>query len=132
MVAFMSRYITLPAGNQARVAQLAVKLEEYRERLLFAHERLKGSIGYMAPEVLVEEYSQHPYRVFILERLLRDGKIDIWAVAKEMKKWMPKELDTDYFFPYFRRSCGVIEEYAKNGGQNLRGGTGLPKVPVMN
>lgn len=98
--------ITLP-NNTGRVAQLKAKLEEYKNRI----------DPYQAPQLQMAKV----YSAEILERLLKEGEVKTFDLARELqKKYDCFEVDA------FNNACEVIRTYASEGGLGLTGGTGLP------
>ncbi len=95
--------IMLPE-DETRRRQLLKKLSEYRERL-----------------------RQHPFdhpgrqmdvicKKTVLERLFRFSQVDTWTLSCEMAKTYENSFDISAF----NNACGVIEDYCKTGGQNVR------------
>ncbi len=104
----MRRVIILP-DDEKRKQQLQAKLAEYRER-----KKRRGSL-----------FSAHAfYKLVVLERLLRDGKVVVGKMFKEMGESHKEDFDGFDFWD----ACEVIDDYCKTGGQNVSGGTGLPMV----
>lgn len=98
--------IVLPK-NEARRVQLQRKLEEYKKRENPLH----------APELQMDTIC----KVAILERLLRDGRVNTWNLAQELFA----TYGSGFRLGAFNSGCGVIEDYCKTGGKNVSCGTGL-------
>ena len=101
-----SPVIVLPE-DEARKQQLRDKLEEYKDRL---H-------PYRAPELQMSTIC----KIAVVKRLLKDGRVVTWDLSRELATTYGSGFDVNDF----SNACGVIEDYCKTGGQNLRGGTGL-------
>ena len=101
-----SPVIELP-DDETHKQQLRDKLEEYRGRLR----------PYRAPELQMSTIC----KIAVVERLLKDGRVVTWDLSRELATTYGSGFDGNDF----RSACGVIEDYCKTGGQNLRGGTGL-------
>lgn len=101
-----SPVIVLPE-DETKKEQLRQKLEEYRTRL--------EPLG--APEMQMDTIC----KIAVLERLLRDSQVNTWDLSREMSKTYGHSLDHHAF----NVACGVVADYVKTGGENLRGGTGL-------
>jgi hypothetical protein len=119
----VSPVITLRADPELR-AKLERKLEEYRQRYAEKVAELGEDTGFRAPEIRCCHLGQAPYRVFILERLLRDGRIETWSLSREIAEVLKKDKN-EFDSEYFDKSCAVIKAYAENGGAGLVEGTGL-------
>lgn len=119
-----SPVIELPADNPERRAQLERKLEEYKERVKNYLDGLGDSANFMAPEAIHESLGSMPYRIYILERLLQDGKIETWSLSKEMAARFDGQCKSFYTYQ-FDKACSVIKDYVETGGQKLFNGTGL-------
>ncbi|MBI1975038.1 MAG: hypothetical protein HYS57_01605, partial [Parcubacteria group bacterium] len=103
-----SPVIVLP-DDETRKQQLRDKLTQYKGRV---H-------PYRAPELQMN--MDTICKIAVLERLLCDGQVSTWDLSREMAKTYGSGFDVNAF----NNACGVIEDYCKTGGQNLRGGTGL-------
>jgi hypothetical protein len=89
-------------------AQLTAKLAEYRGRLN------------QDPEMRLDAM----HKIYVLERLLADGRINPSDLSTQMAKNFGSEFDPELFDTAY----GVIKDYCKTGGVNLSGGTGFPQV----
>lgn len=105
---------------EERKGQLEAKLSEYRGRL---DERPT-----MHPELQLIRHSDAMYKITVLERLLKDGRISTWELSREMAKKLGSEFDARLF----NRACAVISDYNQTGGANLSSGTGLPPAKNSN
>jgi hypothetical protein len=63
-------------------------------------------------------------RIEIIERLLRDGQVDTWALARELQQSLP-----NYRADWYEHACRIIDNYITADGAGLHGGTGLPPAP---
>lgn len=102
--------ITLPYDENL-IIRLELKLQEYKKRYEI----------HRAPELQMDTI----FKIVILEKLLLEWEVRTWDIAREWVKNNPSLCDGDAF----NNACGVIRGYAENGGENLVGGTGLPKLP---
>lgn len=112
--------ITLNEVTPERYQKLAQKLEEYKKRLMDN----PACDGYKAPELFLEENNILRYRITILERLLRNGKVDSWSLSREMAQELQKKGEV-FDSRRFDSACRIIDDYVKTGGKHLVGGTGL-------
>lgn len=111
--------IILP-GDAVIVRALQDKLEEYKQRLISRRQK----DFYKAPEL----FTDTNYKIAILEKLLLDGEVDTYAISKKLMQ-IYGFVDASTF----ENACRVIEEYAKDGGRSVRGGTGLKiKETIVN
>lgn len=111
--------IILPK-DEALVRALQDKLEEYKKRLISRQQK----DFYKAPEL----FTDTNYKIAILENLLLDGEVDTYAISKKLMQ-IYGFVDAQTF----ENACRVIEEYAKDGGRSVRGGTGLKiKETIIN
>jgi len=101
--------IELPE-DETRKRQLEEKLQEYYSRIHL----------YIAPESQMDAIC----KAAVLERLLRNGSVDIAALRQELEK----KFGTGFQLLSFINACLVIQDYCLTGGKNTRGGTGLPKI----
>ncbi|TSA43748.1 hypothetical protein D4R49_02360 [bacterium] len=107
--------IILP-DDLERTNRLRSKLEEYKERL-------KG-MRHLAPEELTDTV----YKIDVLEPLLDKREIDVSNLEEEFRSKYGDSFDS----PAFINAVAVIDDYSKNEGRNVKGGTGLKKVaPVV-
>ena len=105
----VDQVIILPSDENL-VARLRRKLVEYHGRLEIDESGQPRSLGSV-------------YKAFVLERLLRDGRIDsIDELSAEVEK-----LFGDIDRRRFRNACRVIEDYAVTGGLLVFGGC-LPSL----
>lgn len=102
-------WIVLPT-DETRKQQLRDKLVEYKKRM----------VPYRAPEMQMNTIC----RTTVLEQLLCDSRVNTWELSQKMAETYGSGFDVNAF----NEACGVIEDYCKTGGRNLRGGTGL-RVP---
>ncbi|OGZ20805.1 MAG: hypothetical protein A2654_00235 [Candidatus Nealsonbacteria bacterium RIFCSPHIGHO2_01_FULL_43_31] len=93
--------------DATRKKQLENKLKEYKGRM----------DPYRAPEMQMGTIC----KIAVLERLLRDGQVNVWDLSVEMAKTYGSGFGTREF----NVACAVMEDYCKTGGKNLSGGTGL-------
>ncbi len=124
--------IELPANQPVLRRQLELKLEEYRERLAREKVDMESSTSepYRAPEVEGSaEFYVFKYRIEILERLLRDGRVDTRELAEKLTA---DERARGFMFHTlaYGNACRVIDGYVR--GLPHHGGTGLPKIPNLN
>ena len=98
--------ILLP-NDETRKQQLRDKLVEYKKRM---H-------PYAAPELQMDTIC----KIAVLERLLRDGQVNILDLSWEMTETYKLGFDINAF----NKACGAIEDYCNTGGVHTRGGTGL-------
>lgn len=121
----VSPVITLPSDPELR-AKLERKLLEYKQRYadIVAEHGGEENLKYKSPELMSLDFGQAPYRVFILERLLRDGVVETWSLSRELAGVLQK-VGNEFVNEYFDRSCTVIRSYAEKGGAGLIDGTGL-------
>ena len=93
------------------VARLRTKKEEYQKRL----ER-KDSAQPNSPKIIRLDF----YKLFLVDKLLTQGKVDFdEAEAELLKKF-------HYFDPTnFRDAYLVIKDYTESGGNKVIGGTGF-------
>ena len=103
--------INLPE-DQNIVKALQNKLVEYKERLVT---QMKQE-PYKAPEL----FADTNYKIAVLEKLLVEGKVNTYELSRQLKE---KYGGVDV--ASFDNACAVIEDYAKTGGKEVRGGTGL-------
>lgn len=104
-----SPIIVLPDSKE-RQEQLKAKLKEYQGRIdPYRHPALQ--MGAICKKT-------------VLERLLKDGKINTWELSEEMSKTYGLDFDAESF----DNACAVIKDYCKTGGAHTKGGTGLVKA----
>jgi len=94
------------------VKALQGKLAEYKERL---GAQMKKDL-YKAPEL----FTDTNYKIAVLEKLLTDGEVDTHELSRELN-----EQYGGFSVEDFDNACAVIEDYAKTGGKEVTGGTGL-------
>lgn len=99
--------IVLPKENQKRCKQLEIKLGEYWNRLT------KG-----------ENSSLNLYKICILTRLISSEQVNI----DELRVELVTKYENSFDYNEFMTACEVINGYCINGGKDLFGGSGLPKV----
>ena len=102
--------LALPTDNPERVAQLRLKLEEYRSR----HE------AYQAPELQIKTIM----KTVVLDRLLQEGRVQRTPLAGELAE----RFGSAFSQAAFANAWAVIGDYCATGGTQNRGGTGLPPV----
>lgn len=102
--------ITLPT-DETRQWQLCEKLAEYKKR---RH-------PYRAPESQMDVIC----KIAVLERLC-EGKVNTCELSRDMVKNYGSGFNADDF----NNACMVIQDYRETGGQNVRGGSGLPTPPM--
>lgn len=108
--------IELPTNPSLR-QRLEIKLNEYRARLI---DQQKAATAYDAPEVILTNTADTRYKIAVLEKLLADGKVDTFALSRELSA-----RDSVFTVDAFDNACRVIEDYCKTGGKHSVGGTGL-------
>jgi hypothetical protein len=105
--------ITLP---EDRRKQLQAKLKEYRARMQ------EGDAKFKHPDLLLLMGSDAATKATILERLLRDGKVDTRQLMGELRDRLG-----DMYNPLtLINPILVIQDYCRTGGTHAVGGTGLP------
>lgn len=92
-----------------RQKQLRAKLEEYGKRL--AENPQPDALNFHLR-----------CKAIILQRLIRDGSVDIAALPLELSH------DEGFNVSHLKDAWGVIEDYCTTGGVNVHSGTGLPSV----
>lgn len=97
----------------AVVRALQNKLTEYKERL---EKQIKDN-PYKAPEV----FADTKYKITILEELLTKGEVDGEKLFKKITNTSKEVFNFDAYHEAYK----VIEDYAKTGGKEIAGGTGL-------
>jgi len=93
--------------DETRKKQLQNKLKEYKGRM----------DPHRAPELQMGTIC----KIAVLERLLRDRRVNTWDFSKEMVDIY----GSGFRMREFNVACAVMEDYCKTGGANLSGGTGL-------
>ena len=101
--------IVLPSDLKRR-EQLERKLLEYKGRL----------DPYKAPELQMNTIC----KIVVLERLLKEGKIN----TEHLQEEMVKTYGSGFSEGAFLNACNVIEDYCLTGGTNTQGGTGLSAI----
>ncbi|MBT9144063.1 MAG: hypothetical protein DDT29_02477 [Dehalococcoidia bacterium] len=95
-----------------KVKSLQEKLAEYKERL--------GTQMKKDPHKVPELFTDTNYKIAVLEKLLTDGEVNTHELSRELnEKYGGFNVDD------FNNACAVIEDYAKTGGKEVTGGTGL-------
>ncbi len=95
-----------------KVKSLQEKLAEYKERL--------GTQMKKDPHKVPELFTDTNYKIAVLEKLLTDGEVNTYELSRELnEKYGGFNVDD------FNNACAVIEDYAKTGGKEVTGGTGL-------
>ena len=102
----METRIVLPA-DETRIRQLHDKLVEYRGRI-----DPKRPYG---PQVGAY------YKRAVLSQLLSRGEVDIQQLRRDMVGVHGSAFDEGAF----KNACGVIDDYCRTGGANVRSGTSL-------
>jgi len=97
------------SGDKVRKEQLEEKLKEYKKRL----ER---------PDLNEKSKKDYSFRIFILNKLLELGKVDLSETMDEL------EGEVGFDREIFMKSWNIIEAYNNRDGEGLRGGTGLPDI----
>ncbi|MDA1060173.1 MAG: hypothetical protein O3B47_00055 [bacterium] len=87
------------------------KMNEYKTRLATKYAERPSN----DPSVIEVQL-----RILILEKLFQQGRIYTWDLSRELEHTFK-----NYSPELFERACKVIEQYIKNGGKDLHGGTGL-------
>lgn len=95
------------------VKSLQGKLAEYEERL---QKQVKEN-----PQKPPELFADTKYKIAILQELLLKGEVD----GEKLFKKITSESNEAFDFGAFDNAYAVIEDYAKTGGKNTNGGTGL-------
>jgi len=117
--------LTLPRGigeiENPIVSRLEQKALEYMKRL--RNERF--DMAFQAPEQRKNPVfdASNRYKADILTHLLTDGELDTQKLYDELES-RGLFLNADYSAAYVN-AVGVIEDYIKTGGENVRGGTGF-------
>ncbi len=101
-----SPVLTLPE-DPTRVRQLQAKLEEYKGRMTPSR----------APETRMDTIC----KIAVLKRLLAQGKVTTWDLARELAANYGSGYDPNAF----NNACAVIQDYCETGGASAVGGTGL-------
>lgn len=101
------------------VRSLQNKLAEYRERL---QRKITEN-----PNKPPEAFADTTYKIKILEELLLNGEVN----GEKLFKKITTDSNEAFDFEAFGNAYGVIEDYAKTGGKNTTGGTGL-KIENLN
>ncbi len=102
--------VTLDLNDDALVARLKAKVEEYKDRL-------EHQSPYKAPE----QYTGTRYKLRILEGLLQNGMLDTWELSRQIAAEGP------IYGRKFNNACAVVEDYILHAGANNTGG----KLPVV-
>ncbi|MGE5238264.1 MAG: hypothetical protein ACM3ON_05625 [Chloroflexota bacterium] len=103
--------ISLPDDIEA-VRKLQRKLGEYRQRVEVARKKYAADNGSLFFDTIS--------KISILEVLLLEGEASTCSVARETATKYPG-IDSRTF----RNACAVIEDYCRDGGRGVWGGTGL-------
>lgn len=93
--------------DKKRLQQLNGKLAEYR--------------GRRDPQYPPEMQMDTICKIAVLERLLRDSRVNTWEFSRELASTYGTSFDVEAF----NNACAVVEDYCQTGGQIARGGTGL-------
>ncbi len=104
------RKIILPEKPEV-LNRLQKKVSEYQNRLM-----KKNSSD--NPAALYSTLTG--YKAVIAKRLIQRGQVDTYVLSKELQE--------EYGFIDFRAfndAAGVIEDYCRTGGKNVRKGTGF-------
>ncbi|MBI2984226.1 MAG: hypothetical protein HYY50_01210 [Candidatus Kerfeldbacteria bacterium] len=118
-------YIYLQPGeqNEPRRRQLEAKLEAYRRRVAEAGDSPSGGVE---PFWFWNDRA----KLIILERLLRDGRVDRTELHREL--WLNHATNPIVRYSHwqygnpFHTAFDVIFDYVETGGANVMGGSGLP------
>ncbi len=100
--------------EELRSGKLSRKLLAYEDRLREANTNFPFLSN--APTVIVDSM----YKRDVLRLLLERGEVNTWALCNAYADIQGKVIPK-----FFKRACGVIHEYVRTGGQNVRGGEGL-------
>lgn len=116
----------IPPTDESIRQRLALKLEEYRQRLAGKDKPWE----YQHPELahsLHQSYRDAYYKVYILEKVLQSQEpVNTWALSQELHHKWKGALDINTFASV----CAVIDQYCGNcPDEPLIGGTGLPELP---
>lgn len=104
------RKIILPDQPEV-LSRLQKKISEYQNRLMQKN-------GSEHPEALYSTLTG--YKAVIAQRLTQRGQVDTYALSKELQE--------EYGYVdslAFNNAAGVIEDYCRTGGKNVRKGTGF-------
>lgn len=101
-----------------KLQKLESKLAEYKQRLATKLGEL--NLEYTAPEVIFAKTAGTEYKIAIVERLLRTGRVTTKGLSRELHK-----KDGNFDEALFNDCCGVIEDYCNTGGANVSGGIGF-------
>ena len=65
------------------------------------------------------------YKIAVAQKLVDEGQVDTYALSNELAaKFGPLDIRL------FNTACAVMADYIQTGGQNNRGGTGLPEGKI--
>lgn len=99
-----------PQEELKRRAQLLVKEQEYMGRVAEEYGTTR----------IIRPISSDMYKRNVMRYLLTRGEVNTWALSNALAK-MDGRCDPSRF----TNACGVVEGYVRNGGQDIKGGTGL-------
>jgi len=105
--------IVLPEDAKAK-AKLKKKLYEYEKRVA----KLKETTIYENPDIIYNSFTG--YKALIARRLYQRGEVQSRELAEELKEEFGR-LDPDTY----NNAVGVIYDYCKTGGKNVKNGTGF-------
>jgi len=105
--------IILP-NNQKAKARLKKKLHEYEKRV----DKLKAACHTDNPDITYNSFTG--YKALIARRLCQRGEVESRELAEELKEEFGR-LDPDTY----NNAVGVIYDYCRTGGKNVRNGTGF-------
>jgi len=117
-----SPIIRLPK-SQERIIQLKKKLLQYQQRL--KEQLQQEDLRYLAPEVIEGVVCGTKYKIAILTKLLKTGEIQAWDYSLRYANYL-KGRGISFNAERFNNAAAVIDEYCRNGGKNVQGGS-LPK-----
>ncbi len=110
---FRKTVIALPDDSEIK-KKLQKKMHEYRKRV----SKLKKKSKYSNPDLVYATITG--YKLIIAQRLTRYGRVDTGDLTQELRE--------EYGFideNAFNNAAGVIADYCKTGGKNVRNGTGF-------
>lgn len=105
--------IILPDNHKAK-AKLTKKLREYEKRV----EKLKKTCPSDNPDISYNSFTG--YKALIARRLCQRGEVQSRELAEELKEEFGR-LDPDTY----NNAVGVIYDYCRTGGKNVKKGTGF-------
>jgi len=104
-----------PEDREKREEQLQLKIDEYGRRI-------KRKVIDQGPRINPNSVLHTLYKRDALMLILRFDSLNTYAYGRALENYFGGPIGKREF----ESACGVAGDYVKTGGENVKGGTGLP------